>query len=102
MAREDFRCESNGSSAASIAIPSTTARKTPLRATPMKPAAVRKLAYAAACALLFPFSGIAAFAQTVTATIPAQEGSQGLPLTIAVNPLTQLSGTQSMSVIQLK
>jgi hypothetical protein len=68
----------------------------------MKPAAVRKLAYAAACALLFPFSGIAAFAQTVTATIPAQEGSQGLPLTIAVNPLTQLSGTQSVSVIQLK
>jgi DNA-binding beta-propeller fold protein YncE len=56
----------------------------------MKPAVVRKLAYAAACALLFPFSGIAAFAQTVTATIPAQEGSDGLPLTIAVNPLTQL------------
>jgi YVTN family beta-propeller protein len=56
----------------------------------MKPAVVRKLAYAAACALLFPFSGIAAFAQTVTATIPAQEGSNGLPLTIAVNPLTQL------------
>jgi DNA-binding beta-propeller fold protein YncE len=56
----------------------------------MNPAVVRKLAYAAACALLFPFSGIAAFAQTVTATIPAQEGSDGLPLTIAVNPLTQL------------
>jgi DNA-binding beta-propeller fold protein YncE len=56
----------------------------------MKPAVVRKLAYAAACALLFPFPGIAAFAQTVTATIPAQEGSDGLPLTIAVNPLTQL------------
>ena len=56
----------------------------------MKPAVVRKLAYAAACALLFPFSGIAASAQTVTATIPAQEGSDGLPLTIAVNPLTQL------------
>jgi DNA-binding beta-propeller fold protein YncE len=56
----------------------------------MKPAVVRKLAYAAACALLFPFSGIAAFAQTVTATISAQEGSDGLPLTIAVNPLTQL------------
>ena len=56
----------------------------------MKPAVIRKLAYAAACALLFPFSGIAAFAQTVTATIPAQEGSDGLPLTIAVNPLTQL------------
>jgi DNA-binding beta-propeller fold protein YncE len=56
----------------------------------MKPAVVRKLAYAAACALLFPFSGIAAFAQTVIATIPAQEGSDGLPMTIAVNPLTQL------------
>jgi DNA-binding beta-propeller fold protein YncE len=56
----------------------------------MKPAVVRKLAYAAACALLFPFSGIAASAQTVTATIPAQEGSDGLPMTIAVNPFTQL------------
>ena len=56
----------------------------------MKPTVVRKLAYAAACALLFPFSGIAVFAQTVIATIPAQEGSNGLPLTIAVNPLTQL------------
>lgn len=55
-----------------------------------QPVLVRKLAYAAACALLFPFSGIATFAQTVTATIPAQEGSLGLPLTIAVNPLTQL------------
>jgi DNA-binding beta-propeller fold protein YncE len=55
-----------------------------------QPALVLKLACAAACALLFPFSGIAAFAQTVTATIPAQEGSEGLPLTIAVNPLTQL------------
>lgn len=52
-------------------------------------ALVRKIAFAA-CALLFPFSGIAAFAQTVTATIPAEEGSFGLPLTIAVNPITQL------------
>jgi DNA-binding beta-propeller fold protein YncE len=50
----------------------------------------RQLAYAAACALLFPFFGASTFAQTVTATIPAQEGSQGLPLTIAVNPFTQL------------
>jgi YVTN family beta-propeller protein len=55
-----------------------------------QPALIRKLAYAAACALVFPFAGIAAFGQTVTATIPAQEGSEGLPLTIAVNPLTQL------------
>ena len=56
----------------------------------MKPPLVRKLAYAAACALLFPFTGIAAFAQRVIATIPAQEGSNGLPMTIAVNPFTQL------------
>jgi len=56
----------------------------------MKPALVCKLACAAACALLFPSSGTPAIAQTVTATIPAQEGSEGLPLTIAVNPLTQL------------
>jgi YVTN family beta-propeller protein len=55
-----------------------------------QPAPVRKVAYAAACVLLFPFPGLAAFAQTVTATIPAQEGSLGLPLSIAVNPLTQL------------
>jgi DNA-binding beta-propeller fold protein YncE len=53
-------------------------------------ALVRKLACIAVCALLFPFSGITAFAQTVIATIPAQEGSNGLPMTIAVNPLTQL------------
>jgi DNA-binding beta-propeller fold protein YncE len=51
---------------------------------------LRPLAYAVACALLFSFSGTSTFAQTVTATIPAQEGSQGLPLTIAVNPFTQL------------
>ncbi|HEY2002729.1 MAG TPA: YncE family protein [Acidobacteriaceae bacterium] len=55
-----------------------------------QPAVVRKLACAAACALLFPFSGMTAFAQKVIATIPAQEGSDGLPMTIAVNPLTQL------------
>ena len=51
---------------------------------------VRKVAYAAACAVLFLFTGITAVAQTVTATIPAQEGSLGLPFTIAVNPFTQL------------
>jgi YVTN family beta-propeller protein len=53
-----------------------------------RPALVRQVAYAAACALLFPFSGVTAFAQTVIATIPAQESPY--PLTIAVNPLTQL------------
>jgi DNA-binding beta-propeller fold protein YncE len=51
---------------------------------------VLKAACAAACALLLSFTGIAAAAQTVVATIPAQEGSFGLPMTIAVNPLTQL------------
>src|SRR3984957_719247 len=90
MAREDFRWRATGVRREASILPRTTARKPPLRPTPMKPAVVRKLAYAAACALLFPFPGIAAFAQTVTATIPAQEGSDGLPLTIAVNPLTQL------------
>src|ERR1700744_4573914 len=90
MAREDFRWRATGVRREASILPRTTARKPPLRPTPMKPAVVRKLAYAAACALLFPFSGRAAFAQTVTATIPAQEGSDGLPLTIAVNPLTQL------------
>jgi DNA-binding beta-propeller fold protein YncE len=55
-----------------------------------QPVVVRKLAYAAACALLIAFSGITAITQTVTATIPAQEGSLGLPFTIAVNPFTQL------------
>ena len=55
-----------------------------------QPAFVCKVAYAAALALLVPFSGLAAFAQTVIATIPAQEGSFGLPMTIAVNPFTQL------------
>jgi YVTN family beta-propeller protein len=55
-----------------------------------KPAVVRRAAYAAACALLLPLSGAASFAQSVIATIPAQEGSLGVPLSIAVNPLTQL------------
>jgi len=55
-----------------------------------QPTMVRKVAYAAACALLFPFTGITAVAQKVIATIPAQEGSMGLPFTIAVNPFTQL------------
>jgi hypothetical protein len=55
-----------------------------------QPAVVRRAAYAAACALLFPLSGAASFAQSVIATIPAQEGSLGVPLSIAVNPLTQL------------
>lgn len=55
-----------------------------------QPTMVRKVAYAAACALLFPFTGITAVAQKVIATIPAQEGSLGLPFTIAVNPFTQL------------
>lgn len=55
-----------------------------------QPHFVRKVAYAAACAMLFQLSAIAAFTQTAVATIPAQEGSSGLPLTIAVNPLTQL------------
>jgi DNA-binding beta-propeller fold protein YncE len=55
-----------------------------------QPPLVLKAAYAAACTLLLAFSGIAAAAQTVIATIPAQEGSFGLPMTIAVNPLTQL------------
>ena len=49
-----------------------------------------KGSFLAVCALLFVSSTISASAQTVTATIPAQEGSLGLPLTIAVNPLTQL------------
>jgi DNA-binding beta-propeller fold protein YncE len=53
-------------------------------------ALVRKVAYVAASALLFSFTGIAAIAQTVIATIPAQEGSLGLPFTIAVNPFTRL------------
>jgi DNA-binding beta-propeller fold protein YncE len=51
---------------------------------------VRKVAYAAACALLITLSGIAAITQTVAATIPAQEGSFGVPLSIATNPFTQL------------
>jgi YVTN family beta-propeller protein len=55
-----------------------------------RPALVRKVAYAAACALLFPFSGIPALAQKVIATIPAQKGIPEFPLTIAVNPLTHL------------
>jgi DNA-binding beta-propeller fold protein YncE len=55
-----------------------------------QPTMVRKVAYAAACALLLSFTGITAVAQTVIATIPAQEGSLGLPFTIAVNPFTQL------------
>ncbi len=51
---------------------------------------VLQAACTAACALLLCFSSIATSAQTVVATIPAQEGSFGLPMTIAVNPLTQL------------
>ena len=51
---------------------------------------VFKAAYAVACALLLPFACKVVDAQTVVATIPAQEGSFGIPMTIAVNPLTQL------------
>jgi len=51
---------------------------------------VRKVACAAACALFFPLSALTAFPQTVIATIPAQNGVTGTPMTIAVNPFTQL------------
>jgi DNA-binding beta-propeller fold protein YncE len=51
---------------------------------------VHKVACAAACALLFPLFAITASPQTVIATIPAQNGVYGVPMTIAVNPFTQL------------
>lgn len=50
----------------------------------------RQVACAMACAPLLLLFGTSSFAQTVAATIPAQEGSLGLPFTIAVNPFTQL------------
>jgi YVTN family beta-propeller protein len=66
-------------------------KQIPLRLLPMKKTAVVcRVAYAAACALLFPLSATAGFAQSVIATIPAQEGPFGLPLSIAVDPLKQL------------
>jgi DNA-binding beta-propeller fold protein YncE len=51
---------------------------------------VHKVAGAVACALLLAFTSIAAVAQTVIATIPAQNGVFGFPMTIAVNPFTRL------------
>ena len=51
---------------------------------------LRKAASVAVFVLLGGFSATAVFAQKVVATVPAQEGSEGLPLTIAVNPFTQL------------
>lgn len=54
------------------------------------PVLVRKAAYGLASTLLFPVTSITGIAQTVIATIPAQQSSEGLPLTIAVNPLTGL------------
>jgi hypothetical protein len=44
-----------------------------------RPALVRQVAYAAACALLFPYTGVTAVAQTVIAPIPAQEGDRYFP-----------------------
>ena len=54
------------------------------------PSLVRMAANTAACSLLMAITTTSSSAQKVVATIPAQEGSFGLPMTIAVNPLTQL------------
>jgi DNA-binding beta-propeller fold protein YncE len=50
----------------------------------------RRIVIAAVCKLLLVASSVAASSQQVIAPIPAQEGLLGHPMTIAVNPFTQL------------
>lgn len=51
----------------------------------ISPATVRRVFKAAS---ILPLLGSLAFAQSVIATIPATDGTEGNPMTIAVNPLT--------------
>jgi DNA-binding beta-propeller fold protein YncE len=61
----------------------------PQKAFSMRPRDLfRRVTHPIVCALALVSSSVAA--QSVVATIPAQEGSLGIPMTIAVNPFTQL------------
>lgn len=54
------------------------------------PELMRRVYGPAVCACMALFSGVAVSSQSVIATIPAQEGSEGLPMSIAVDPIAQM------------